>query len=333
MENSERRPKCTQMKCLQNTQKYFAALGIGPDLATQPHPINLKLFIGGIILAITYILVVIYVFSEAETFVEYTRSIYICAFFNVIISVLLTIILNVKTLYELIDIMDAIINTGKWKFNWLKLISFNNNFAFRIKIFGDQSNFPRNQSIRREIEWTSVFYCCKIDTRVYLCAMGRIHLLHLFYHRCGKWHLRTTISNVVSIWTKNWIVEIWFDCVWNTCDIECRFPFNLKTSVGFTVAIAIQFGGISYVALVGACALNMAVGGFLYAIAMAKCVKRSLLTINKKAHSKTHRNRIPDQLNEVLQFHSLAKQLSWWCNLFKILMGSHFRKESSTSKN
>lgn len=43
---------------------------------------------------------------------------------------------------------------------------------------------------------------------------------------------------------------------------------------------------------------------------MIKCLKMNLASINKKAHRKTRRAVIPEQLIEFLQYDSRVKQLS-----------------------
>lgn len=93
-------------------------------------------------------------------------------------------------------------------------------------------------------------------------------------------------------------------------DLKRRFPFDSKTPIGFTIAIIIQFALISYGAMIGACFMNLQIGSFLYTVAMAKCLKSSLLSINKKAHCKARQALIPPQMIESLQFHSRLKQLS-----------------------
>lgn len=89
-----------------------------------------------------------------------------------------------------------------------------------------------------------------------------------------------------------------------------RFLFDWKTPVGFAIAVAIQFMLVSYAAVIGACVTSLGIGTLVYGISTAKCLKRSLLSINSKAHRRVHRHRIPGQLIEALRFHSLSEQLS-----------------------
>lgn len=72
----------------------------------------------------------------------------------------------------------------------------------------------------------------------------------------------------------------------------------------------IQFISISYGAFIAACVLSLAAGSYLYAMAIAKNLKKSILSINRKAQSKTQRCDILEQLIENVQFDSRTKQLS-----------------------
>lgn len=120
MDNSKaQRSKYPKMKAFDNTQAIFAVLGIGPNLATQAYPFNLKLFTGILALAIGTTSVLLYAFKEAKTLSEYTQSMYFCSLVALIMFVLQTLALKVKTTYEYISGVNEVINTSKWTFNYL----------------------------------------------------------------------------------------------------------------------------------------------------------------------------------------------------------------------
>lgn len=89
-----------------------------------------------------------------------------------------------------------------------------------------------------------------------------------------------------------------------------RAPIDTKNPVGFTLAIFAEFLGFLYVAVVGTCVIIMAIGSYLYAIAMTKCVKGSLFSISRHAHRKKDQARVFKQIVEFIQFDSRTKQLS-----------------------
>lgn len=63
--------------------------------------------------------------------------------------------------------------------------------------------------------------------------------------------------------------------------------------------------------MIGKCIFGLAVGIYLYAFALSKTVKASLLSINQSARAKTTNPSIfLEQVIEFLQLHTCAKQLS-----------------------
>lgn len=61
-------------------------------------------------------------------------------------------------------------------------------------------------------------------------------------------------------------------------------------------------------AMIGGGIFVLAIGCFLYGIAMTKCIKGSLFAVSQNAHAKP--DRILKQLAEFTEFHSRVKQLS-----------------------
>ena len=93
------------------------------------------------------------------------------------------------------------------------------------------------------------------------------------------------------------------------CSI-CRLPFDTKTPVGFLIAMSMMIIMTSHATLIGACAVSLTCGSSLYVIAASKCVKKSLHSISRNAHSKKKRIHIFDQLTEFVEFHSRIKRLN-----------------------
>lgn len=116
MENSNHenlQPTLPRMKIFQVTRKNLAAAGISPNLSFQPYPFNERIVCGFLALIFYIICNVVYLFYEAITFTEYTRSIYMASVAALIIFVLLIFILNVKELFEFINKLENNVNTSE----------------------------------------------------------------------------------------------------------------------------------------------------------------------------------------------------------------------------
>lgn len=113
--------KIPKLKSFQNVRKKFEILGLGPDLAMQPYPFNRRLCMGFLLLGFINTFQLMYIFNEAETFAEYTQSIYFCSIFTDGIAQIIVSIFKVHTLYEFIDGTNVALNIGKRKSNRLLL--------------------------------------------------------------------------------------------------------------------------------------------------------------------------------------------------------------------
>ena len=120
MENSDyinQNLKYPKMKAFRLTQKNFALAGISPNLLTQSYPLNGKILMGFLTLGLAIISLLMYVFNDANTFIEYTQSIYMCSLATLIVFAVMILILKRVTLYEFINGMDETINISPWKLN------------------------------------------------------------------------------------------------------------------------------------------------------------------------------------------------------------------------
>lgn len=88
------------------------------------------------------------------------------------------------------------------------------------------------------------------------------------------------------------------------------YPFDIKTPIGFTIAIAIQFKLLSHATMIAACDIAMAIAAFLYGISMSECMKINLSSIIRHAHHKEKRVHILREIIDFVKFHAHAKQLS-----------------------
>lgn len=101
------------IKIFQTSQKYFASVGISPHLATHEYPLNGKIVLGFLILGSEFICLFVYIFDEAEEFVEYTQSICMCSLVALINVILLVVIFNVELFFHTIFDSEDIVNTSE----------------------------------------------------------------------------------------------------------------------------------------------------------------------------------------------------------------------------
>lgn len=112
MENSGQKPP-SKMKAFKTIRKNFAMAGISPKLATQSYPLNGKIRMHFLILGSAFTLTSMYISNIAETFSEYTQSIYFATVVLLYIFSLVILILSVDKLFDLINCFDCMINASK----------------------------------------------------------------------------------------------------------------------------------------------------------------------------------------------------------------------------
>lgn len=101
------------MKSFKTVQKKFTLLGITPELAKQPYPLNLKVILALSVLTMALIFECIYIGSDASTFIDYTQSIFVAAAGFLVLFVLMILIFKVEKIFEFIDHCDFMINRSK----------------------------------------------------------------------------------------------------------------------------------------------------------------------------------------------------------------------------
>lgn len=107
-----------ELKAFNTIRKNFAMVGYSPTLVTQSYPFNWKIFIGFLLLISNITFVCVFIFNDAETFFEYTQSIYIASVVGLFIFIFVILILKVEKFFEWINRSDRMVNTGKWRFNF-----------------------------------------------------------------------------------------------------------------------------------------------------------------------------------------------------------------------
>lgn len=120
MENSKEKKSqlpLPKIKILQIVQKNLTFIGIGPDSAMHLQSYIGKILIGLLLIGSGIFDLLIYIFTVAETFAEYTQSIYVCSVFILIALSLVITIFNLNNLYKTINDCECLINTSELKLN------------------------------------------------------------------------------------------------------------------------------------------------------------------------------------------------------------------------
>lgn len=103
-----------RIKILQTIQKKFAIVGIYLDVVSQPYLYNGRIMMGYFIMGSATVSNFVYIFYEAKSFGEYTRSSFFCAA-CIYVSIVLTILTQkVKKIVEIINEIENLANTSKY---------------------------------------------------------------------------------------------------------------------------------------------------------------------------------------------------------------------------
>lgn len=106
----------SKLKAFKTIQKNFAMIGISAKLVTQSYPLNEKIFMGFLLFGSVTVFTSVYILNYAETFFEYTQSVYLACVAIFFTTELLISILKVDTLFEFMERADCMMNTSKWNF-------------------------------------------------------------------------------------------------------------------------------------------------------------------------------------------------------------------------
>lgn len=101
------------MKIFQAFQRNFAIVGITQTVAKQRCPVNVKIFLGILLLGSAILCNLLFVIYEAKTFAEYTQTLYICSVSCLTLSALIITILKMKKMFEFINDGNGVVNTSE----------------------------------------------------------------------------------------------------------------------------------------------------------------------------------------------------------------------------
>lgn len=113
-EKPQFRSEPPKLQAFEIIQKYFAFAGITPSLAKQPYPLNASILFGILMLGAAIYFTSVFIIYEAETFAQYTQSVYAVSLVALIALALLIIILKVESLFEYFNKNDILVNTSEY---------------------------------------------------------------------------------------------------------------------------------------------------------------------------------------------------------------------------
>lgn len=146
MENSKEQnsqPKSSKIKIFRTIQKKLCTLGIEPNSAMR---LNRKVFISLLSLGLGNVGMLVYMLTEAKTFLEFTQPIYVCSAYTIAMFILLIMIWNSSRLYQNINDGERFINTSKCE----KLICFVTTAKLANLCSVSAFNYSASQSIFNE---------------------------------------------------------------------------------------------------------------------------------------------------------------------------------------
>lgn len=220
-----------RMKILQNSQKYFATLGIGSEQIKRQSLLNGKILIGFILLGYSLTGNSIYLIFEATSFDEYIEC--ICSIVGIVVisTCFVTMVFGLTTLLDCIDDIESLIGTSECTNSFLKNIQLLTKQLF-LKDCNIQRQRPYSGKPIALLKKLAKLYSLSLQEchhfvqcyRNFLFASLNILLLiweviPLNYHfQCGTWsHTFTLFQKIASNSTdflfisRNFKATIWFE--------------------------------------------------------------------------------------------------------------------------
>lgn len=105
-------PEFAKIQIFESAQQYFAILGIIPALEAKSYPISWKVLMPFFAIMTSTIGVGVYVFNDAQSFIEHIQSTFMWCIGIALNFVLMIIVIKVDKLFEFIDRCDIIVNTS-----------------------------------------------------------------------------------------------------------------------------------------------------------------------------------------------------------------------------
>lgn len=101
------------LKVFELIQKDFAIIGITSNLAHQAYPFNGRILLGFLLLCSNICFVFVFSVNDAEQFAEYAQCVNILSLMALNMFAFLILIVNVKPLFEFIDVGNDLVNISE----------------------------------------------------------------------------------------------------------------------------------------------------------------------------------------------------------------------------
>lgn len=99
-----------KMKIFHTIQKAFGILGFSSNQSLHRYPFNGRIWMGFVVFGICLISYLYYLFNIANTFMEYTQSVYVTGAVILIGSSYIIILIKMKKLFQFIDFVEDLPN-------------------------------------------------------------------------------------------------------------------------------------------------------------------------------------------------------------------------------
>lgn len=162
--SSQENPQST-LKAFETIQMNLAMAGFDRKLAAQSVPLNGKILMCFLLLGPGITFISVHTFNYAETFFEYTQSVYMTTSGIFITMTLIVLILKVQKIFEFINCCNNFINTSKLNFKATQrkyLSSLLITIDFSIEIRGNKINLQQTNQFEEKLSKILFFIMIKL---------------------------------------------------------------------------------------------------------------------------------------------------------------------------
>lgn len=111
--SNKKKSQSSKFKVFEMSRKYFAIIGITPSLVHQSCPFNGTILFEFLLFGAAIYGTFAFLIYDAETFAEYTQSVYTSSVVIFVILGLLILMLKIEKLFALLNGCDVLANTSE----------------------------------------------------------------------------------------------------------------------------------------------------------------------------------------------------------------------------
>lgn len=307
------------MKIFQTTEKNCALIGITAHQSAQKHPFNARNSLVLFILCITLFSNIMRLIRETNNFTDYTISIFSACTMAVSILIFAILLVRLRYLFYFQQHTEEIINQSKSKKKIQELFTHSNWIS---EIFISGFGFPSSKAIYEKanpkVEKWSAFIVFMVMKVLLQCVMfSQFFVSYILYFEMDMGP--ESFELPFPFW---WVSDvhdgkiIWSEVksIFTLLYVFGRFPFDYRNPIGYLFAFFLQYIALLNLFFYVCCMACIGIGFFMFIISITKDIKNNLRSINehlKKSMSEHEKSEISTQFLDTIQFHAVAKQLSW----------------------